>query len=200
MEKFVDARGMECPMPVVITKKALADLDFGKVIALVDNEIARDNILRLAENLNLPAIVRRQAGDFSVEINKPSPDKAPFPSLETAADQVTADWVLLVTGDTIGRGSEELCGVLVKTFFYALLSAEFPPALMFCINDGVKLTCQGSPVLEHILSMQAKGTQVISCGSCLDYFKLKTRLCAGKISNMYDIMEKMTQAPKLITL
>ncbi|MCL2677810.1 MAG: sulfurtransferase-like selenium metabolism protein YedF [Clostridiales bacterium] len=200
MEKLIDARGMECPMPVVITKKALTDLDSGKVVALVDNEEAKDNILRLADNLKLSATVRRQAGEFSVEISKPSQEKRPFPALETSAASIAADWVLLVTGETIGRGSEELGGVLLKTFFYALLSAEFPPAVIIFMNGGVKLTCQGSPVLEHILALQAKGSRVLSCGACLDYFKLKTRLCAGAVSNMYDIAQTMAQTPKLVTL
>ncbi|MCL2816952.1 MAG: sulfurtransferase-like selenium metabolism protein YedF [Clostridiales bacterium] len=200
MEKLIDARGMECPMPVIATKKALADLDCGKLVALVDSEEARDNILRLAANLNLSATVQRQAGDFSVEINKPSPEKRPFPSLEVTAGPAVADWVLLVTGETIGRGSEELGRVLIKTFFYALLSEDFPPAALVFMNGGVRLTCQGSPVLEHILALQARGSKVVSCGTCLDYFKLKNQLCAGSISNMYDITQTMAQTPKLVTL
>jgi len=100
----------------------------------------------------------------------------------------------------MGRGSSELGESLIKSFFYALVESENIPQTLIFINSGVMLTCENSPVLEHLMTVEKRGVEILSCGTCLDYYKVKEKLCVGRITNMYTILDKMNQADKVISL
>ncbi|MBC7343131.1 MAG: sulfurtransferase-like selenium metabolism protein YedF, partial [Clostridia bacterium] len=90
--------------------------------------------------------------------------------------------------------------VLMRSFFYTLREAEVVPGSIIFINSGVKLACEGSPVLSDLMALEKRGVRILSCGTCLDYFQLKEKLCVGSISNMYSIVEAMMTSDRLITL
>ncbi len=91
----------------------------------------------------------------------------------------------------MGGGSEELGKILMKSFMYTLTEATpFPSTLLF-YNSGVYLTCEGSEVLEDLKTLEAEGVEIISCGTCLDFYNIKEKLQVGEISNMYTIYEKL---------
>ncbi|MBE3572442.1 MAG: sulfurtransferase-like selenium metabolism protein YedF [Moorella humiferrea] len=193
MEKVVDARGLACPQPVIQTKKALETLSpDGELVTIVDNEVARDNVLKLVRSMECVASVREQGNEYYIHIRKES-----LPSTQLS---VHPGQVLLVTSATLGRGSEELGGVLMRSFFYSLSETEVLPRRIIFINSGVHLCCQGSPVLDSLLALEQKGVEVLACGTCLDYYHLKEKLCIGSVTNMYTIIEHLTAAEKVITL
>jgi len=194
MEKIVDARGLACPQPLIHTKKALEEFDGGDIVTIVDNETAKENILRFVNSQNLEAEVEQRANEYYIRIHKPQ-----FTGL---GPQVTVekDYILLCGSEFVGRGSDELGGILVKSFFYTLSESDRPPAQVVFVNSGVKLACENSPVLQHLMDLEKKGVQILACGTCLDYYGLKNKLCVGTVTNMYTILEQLTLYPRVVTL
>jgi len=193
VEKFVDARGLSCPSPVVMTKQALDSLADGTVTAVVDDRTALENIVRLARSLAYGVEVEEQAGEYYIHIEKGK--MGPAASL-TQIEQT----VLLVTSSVLGKGSEELGQTLLKNFFYTLTQIEGAVNTVILMNSGVFLAVEGSEVLEYLTALEHSGVEVLSCGTCLDYYRVKDKLMAGKVTNMYSALEILAAAPKVITL
>ena len=101
---------------------------------------------------------------------------------------------------SIGQGSEELGEQLMKNFLYTLARAEQKPEKIFFMNEGVKLTCEGSASLEDLQALEASGVTINSCGTCLDYYKLEDKLLVGKRSGMAQIVEDMLTLEDSITI
>lgn len=194
MEKIVDARGMACPQPLMHTKKALEEFDEGDLVTIVDDETAKENILRFVKSQNLEAEVEQRANEYYIRIHKPE-----FTGLQPQVT-VERDYIIFCGSETIGRGSEELGAILARSFFYTLSEADKLPAQVIFVNSGVKLACENSPVLQYLIDLEKKGVQVLACGTCLDYYGLKDKLCVGTVSNMYTILEQLTLYPRVVTL
>jgi selenium metabolism protein YedF len=193
MERIVDARGLVCPQPLIQTKRVLETLKTDReVVTIVDNEVARDNVLKLARSLECETTVREQGSEYYIHIRKES-----LPATQLT---VNSGQTLLISAANLGRGSDELGSVLMRSFFYSLSEAEVLPRRVIFINSGVQLCCQDSPVLGSLLALEQKGVELLACGTCLDYYHLKEKLCAGSVSNMYTILEHLMAAEKVITL
>ncbi len=108
--------------------------------------------------------------------------------------------VVVVASDCFGKGSEELGKNLMKTFMYSQSEADVRPQTMLFLNDGVMLTSKGSAVLEHLLALESAGTEIYTCGACLDYYKIQDALAVGKVTNMYSVVEMMNEAESVINL
>jgi selenium metabolism protein YedF len=183
VETLVDARGLGCPQPVICTKKALENLQSGVLTTIVDNEVAMDNVIRLAKTLDYPVEVEKKDQSIYIKIKK---EMDMLESLESQKGSV-----VLISSEFMGKGSDELGRLLCKSFFFALTEMDTLPQAIIFLNSGVKLTCEASDVLGEIILLEKKGVEILSCGTCLDYFKLKDRLCVGEISNMYSIAERL---------
>lgn len=188
----LDARGMACPTPVVQTKKALENISNGKILTIVDNEVARDNIIKFAKNQEFHYDIEEKGSDFYITITKGE--------VAVNIKQTPSDTVILISSSTLGRGNDELGATLMKSYLYALNESEPLPKAVLLINSGVFLTVEGSEVLEHLMNLEKQGVEILSCGLCLDYYNVKEKLCTGQITNMYSIIEKMNSALKVINL
>lgn len=198
MEVKIDARGLVCPKPVIETKKALDGLNEGNIITLVDNQVAKDNVSKLAKSLNLHFSVTEANGEFEISIFKGAYAQSTEDMVQKRPD--LSNLVIIVGKDTMGEGERELGEILMKSYFYALSEAEpYPKAIIF-INSGVKLTTMNLQVIEYLKKLHDMGTEILSCGTCLDYYGLKDMLQIGEISNMYTIVEFMNEANNTITL
>ncbi len=198
MEVKIDARGLVCPKPVIETKKALDGLNEGNIITLVDNQVAKDNVSKLAKSLNLHFSVTEANGDYEISIFKGAYAQSTEDMVQKRPD--LSNLVIIVGKDTMGEGERELGEILMKSYFYALSEAEpYPKAIIF-INSGVKLTTMNLQVIEYLKKLHEMGTEILSCGTCLDYYGLKDMLQIGEISNMYTIVEFMNEANNTITL
>ncbi|WP_026478079.1 sulfurtransferase-like selenium metabolism protein YedF [Alkaliphilus transvaalensis] len=200
MRKEIDARGMNCPLPVIHTKKALESIDNGIITAIVDNEVAKENVSKLANSLSLKTEVKENKGNYYIDIYKDHSIAGAEMMDIQCDDSPKKDLVIVITNDLFGEGAPELGRTLMKGFIYALTEVQpYPKAIIF-INNGVKLPVEGSDSLEHLRTLEANGVEVLSCGTCLDYYKLKDKLAVGGVSNMYTIVEKMNRAQNTIKL
>jgi selenium metabolism protein YedF len=193
----IDCRGLSCPIPVVRTKSELSRLAAGeKLLVTVDNTSARDNVVRLALSQGAQAKAKsRKGGVFTIEIVKAHSQEKKTPS--NTADRTT---VLFVTSDTVGRGSDELGAVLISSMFGALAEVKPLPNTIVFTNSGVKLTAEGSPVLDKIMGLEKLGVEILVCGTCLDYFRLKDKVAVGTVSNMFTILETLLAASSVISI
>ena len=111
---------------------------------------------------------------------------------------VTGDTIAVFSSDKMGQGNDELGGVLIKGCIYAITQLEELPKKMIFYNGGAKLTCEGSDSLEDLKNLESQGVEIMTCGTCLDYYGLKEKLAVGTVTNMYSIVESMQQAGKII--
>jgi len=170
---------------VVETKKKLAMMPFGVLTVLVDNYVAKENLIKLADSLHLEAMACEEDGLFTVTVLK-----------EEGAgntEEESGNKVLLITADTFGRGNEELGSLLTQSFFYALAESDKRITAVYLVNSGVKLACDGSAVLDSLGKLEELGVSVYACGLCLDFFQLKENLRVGGVTNMYAIVEALVK-------
>lgn len=192
MKQTIDARGLACPEPVIMTRKALESQQVDEVLAIVDNRAALENISRMVKTMNMGSMVEEQDGLFYINITKE--DMAPQKqSLKGGA-------VLVVKSNVLGQGDDQLGSILMKSFMYTLTQMEGELKTLILINSGVMLTTSGSELLDHIKNLAHTGVEVMSCGTCLDFYGLADKLEVGIVSNMYTIAEEMFHARKLIVL
>ncbi len=192
MKQTIDARGLNCPEPVIMTKKALDSQDVSEVLAIVDNRAALENISRLVKTMNLGSMVEEQDGLFYINITK----EEAIPQKQS----IKAGATVVVKSNVLGQGDDVLGSVLMKSFLYTLTQMEGELETLIFLNGGVLLTTAGSEVLEHIKNLAKNGVEVMSCGTCLDFYGLTDKLEVGSIGNMYTIAEEMFHARKMIVL
>lgn len=203
-EIIIDAMGKQCPIPVVLTTKELNKLtEPGTIEVHVDNEVAVQNLLRLAASKNLKAqknVISEK--EFTVTISADAAVDADADSIEcedcSAASNISKGLVVAITSDRMGEGNDELGKVLIKGFIYALSQLEKLPETIVFYNGGATIPVENSDSLADLKNMEEQGVQIITCGTCLDYYNLKEKLAVGSISNMYTIVETLTGAAKVV--
>jgi selenium metabolism protein YedF len=188
----LDCRGLACPQPVVTTKKALEEMGKGELMVIVDNPSARDNVTRFAQSQGATVRVEQKGNDFYLYIEKKEEAKP----AETLHKEEKV--VVYINSNLMGVGEEALGTTLMRAFLHVLSDMERKPSTLIFINSGVWLTTEGSPVLEDLQNLSQKGVAILSCGTCLDFYKLKEKLRVGVISNMYDIAKTLFEADRLI--
>lgn len=203
MSKTVDARGLPCPQPVILTRKALQGQ--AALITIVDNETSQHNVTRMVEKAGYRVRAEQQADGIYLHINReggpeaeadpqPSGPQAPPPSRE-------GPLVVVIQSEFMGRGEhDELGQILIRAFFHTLGEVEPVPDTIIFYNSGIKLVAQGSPVLEDLDALQQQGVEILACGTCLGYYDLKDQVAVGDISNMYTIAETILQAGKVVNV
>ncbi len=192
MKKTVDARGLSCPEPVIMIKKALDSQDIDEVLAIVDNRAALENIARMAKTLNFESMIEEQEGSYYINIIKDE--------LQTGKENLRGNTVVLLKSNVLGQGDDKLGSVLMKGFMYTLTQMEGELKALLFLNSGVLLTTSGSELIEHLQQLEVNGVEIRSCGTCLEYYGLTDKLEVGTVGNMYSIVEDMLHASKVITL
>ena len=198
----VNAIGDACPIPVVKTKKAIEALTADEtVVVLVDNETALQNVTKAARTMGFE-VQQETVSDKEFKITIQVVKGAAAPAEEAPAgcccEGYKKNYVVAVSSDKMGEGSEELGKVLIKAFFFALTQQDELPGTIIFYNGGVKLSTEGSPVLEDLKNLAAQGVEVISCGTCLNFYQLSEKLAVGEVSNMYDIVEHLRKADVVV--
>jgi selenium metabolism protein YedF len=195
----VDACGLSCPQPVVLAKKSLESNK--KVKVIVDNETAMENVKRLAGKFGCSIkVAAKDGGIYEIQIIRGSDfnkDQDFVASCETGVAS-SGPFVIVISENKMGRGNDELGTVLIKAFLHTVAGQAKKPDVMIFYNTGVKLTVRGSDVLEDLKQLESEGVQILVCGTCLNYFEIKDKLAAGIVSNMYDIVETMSRAGRLL--
>lgn len=196
----VNAMGDACPIPVVKTKNAIRELNgAGVVQTLVDNEIAVQNLTKMANQKGY-GIESKQLAPNQFAVTMTIAEGAPMPEQQTYCTVPAGqkNTVVVISSSKMGVGDDALGATLLKGFLYALNQQETLPRTVIFYNGGAAMTCEGSPALEDLQSMQAQGVEILTCGTCLNFYGLSEQLKVGTVSNMYTIVEKMTQADLIV--
>ncbi len=206
-KKIVDARGLACPLPVVNAKKAAEELHTGDVLTvLVDNEIAVQNLQKFAKQKGYTAAGEKKAEkEYAVTIQVVSTGGAQTVAAEEQEEEVACavdvrknGMVIALSANVMGTGEEKLGTSLMKAFVFAVTKQDVLPETILCYNTGAYLTCEGADTLEDLKILEAEGVNILTCGTCLDFYGIKDKLAVGSVTNMYEIVEKMEQAKTII--
>lgn len=200
--RVIDCRGKSCPLPVVETKRALEEEAGKDILVIVDNEAARENVSRFAGNAGYQVKVTETEGFYHLNIIGPvgkTPAAGIIAEKEMTHESAAGGVVYFITTGAIGQGSPDLGASLMKSLMNTLVEQQ-PPRAMLLLNTGVHLAVEGSPVLEQLRKLAVEGTEILVCGTCLNYYKLKEKLIVGVISNMYEINNRLTGPYKVITV
>lgn len=249
----VNAMGDVCPIPVIKTKNAIKEMAEGGVVeVLVDNEIAVQNLTKMAKQKQYVCRSEKVAeNEYKVTITVPgtaatagtvtgadasaAAGTVAEANAGTAAGTVTGaeasaaagtgeeaataepaavskaeeaiscmpdsrrkKKLVVLRSGKMGEGSDELGTALMKSFIYALTELEELPETILLYNGGAYLSCEGSDSLEDLKSLEAQGVEIMTCGTCLNYYGIADRLAVGSVTNMYAIVEKMAEADTII--
>lgn len=199
----VNAIGDACPIPVVKTKNAIRELNGpGEVETLVDNEIAVQNLTKMANQKGY-GVKSEKLGNAEFRVVMTIGEGAAIPEVnENETCLVTPgskkNIVVVISSAAMGHGGDELGTSLMKGFIYALSQQDELPSVILFYNGGVNLTSEGSASIEDLKSMEAQGVEILSCGTCLNFYGKTDKLMVGEVTNMYTIVEKMTGADLVV--
>jgi len=202
MSTTVDARGQVCPKPLIMTKQALNGCAVGDgIVVLVDNETSAQNVERFLRDNGMVPLVSRKGDVFTLAATKGAPTLA-APDAESyccPAPSPAGDFIVTLAADVIGRGPAELGATLMKGFLATLVELTPAPTHLVFYSSGILLAVDGSPHLEAIRTIEARGVRVLVCGTCADWYGKKAEIHVGTVSNMLTILETMTAAGKIIS-
>lgn len=196
--KIVDARGKTCPQPVILTKKEV-DLGEKEITIIVDNDTAKSNVIKLGAKFKFEYKEEKTPDGIYIILTK-SGAYEKCESIASKPDEIMMNKGFVFGSDVLGKGSDELGKMLMNGFIYTVTETKPYPKFMVFLNSGVRLTSEGSSSIDDLIKLESQGVKIVSCGTCLDYFNLKDKLLVGQISNMYDIVEIITNSDNAVML
>lgn len=204
----VDAMGQQCPIPVVMTKEAINKMNGNGIVqVLVDNEIAVQNLEKMAKQKGYDSKAEKKAdGEFTVMLTVGAVEAGAMTAAATANEQpvlcqpnaIDKSYIAVIGTDSMGTGDEKLGKTLLKGFIFALSKQDILPSSIIFYNRGAFLTTKGSESIEDLKTMEAQGVEILTCGTCMDYYGLTENLQVGSATNMYVIVEKQTTAQRIV--
>ncbi|NLY87197.1 MAG: sulfurtransferase-like selenium metabolism protein YedF [Clostridiales bacterium] len=189
----IDAGGKECPIPVIMAKKEL-EAGIQDVEIIVDGQTQIDNLARLGDTLGRPITSESFGEKFLVK----------FANGETIVEGAGSDddsYAVFYNTNAIGSNQNELGYNLAKMSIFTLSEAENVPTYVLFMNEGVKLPAgDEQQIIDNLNTLIDKGTKILVCGTCLNFYGITDNLKVGTSSNMYDILSAMQEVGKVITL
>ncbi len=110
------------------------------------------------------------------------------------------DTVIQITNNGMGKGDEKIQLTLLGKYLEILSQHNDTPNAICFYTEGVKLVCEGSPVLQQLHALETKGVRLVVCSTCLNYYSLTEKLQIGIVGGMPDIIEAQLKAEKVITI
>jgi len=195
LAKEIDARGLSCPAPVLLTKKAI-ETEKADITVIVDNEASRQNVCRFLESQNFKTYVKQKGSDFHVMgMGKEGSSSQPAQRPEPASSKKI---MVMVSSDCMGRGDDELGAKLMLNFLKTLKEMGNDLWRLIFVNNGVRLTIEHAETLPILSELEHGGRQILVCGTCLTHFNLLEKKRVGETTNMLDIVTAMQLADKVI--
>lgn len=190
----VDGKGLLCPQPLILTRKALKMSEAGETLVVeCDNRTAYQNILTFLKDQELAPRGTEEEGIFKIEVvNQPSLEDEDNRSVRVSPGKTSA-YVVAVCSDKMGDGDPQLGAILMKGFLNALIEQPILPTHVVFYNSGARMATKDSGVLNSLQSLEESGVEILVCGTCVDFYGIKDQLGVGKISNMFTITETMAQ-------
>lgn len=186
----VNAIGQMCPIPIIMAKNALKEIESGEVEIAVDNKTSLENLEKMSIELGYLYTVESVDDIFKIVITKNNNLKQ--------NDLTESNNVVVLDSLYMGNGDKELGKILMKGFIYTLSEIEIIPKTILLYNEGVKLITKDSEVLEDLINLEKRGVEILACGTCLDFYKIPKTLLVGSVTNMYTIIERELKSDKVI--
>ena len=196
----IDAKGKACPLPVVEAKQALSGAAEGETVQVLgDNEIAVQNLTKLAQQKRCAVSDGKTAdGTYYVTITKSAQMDTQADAPVSCVPMRDGKTVVVLSSDCMGSGNDELGHALMKGFVFALTQLDEVPDTVLLYNGGARLSSEISETVADLKTLEEAGAEILTCGTCLNFYGLTEQLAVGNVTNMYVICETMAQAGKLI--
>lgn len=211
--KRLDLTGNPCPIPVVEARKALEQENEKAVQVIVDNLVAVQNLQKMANGTGCQFEWTEYEDDrFLVTLIKMSDitqtqtmgsrllQTKTIPETKLVYGNTNPHFVVLFTSDCMGCGNDDLGRILIKGYIYTLSELEKLPEAVIFLNGGVHLTTDGANTIADLKNLEGKGSEILSCGTCLNFYNLAEKLEVGSVTDMMDISRRLARAEKLITI
>lgn len=212
----LDARGLLCPQPLIQTRRLLKTLLAGECFqVIVDNEIAHLNLMTFFEDQGMNPECVAESGEWVITATCQTSGRQSGATENTAGDDVVpvtkntqppvqssddlvSDYMVVLNSDRMGLGDDDLGSILIKGYLNTLKEIERKPSTIILYNGGARLAAEGSGADSALQALEALSVDIIVCGACVDFFELQGKLAAGRISNMYEIAEKIAVAGHVV--
>ena len=190
----IDCRNLACPEPVIRTKNALEGLTNGEKLEILVNSIApKENISRFLKNQNVEFSVEQNGAETKITAVK-GESKLELANFDEFVCEITPKnkkTVVYLNEEYAGSGDVGVS--LLAKFLGALLQVDSKPEYVLCVNNAVKMTTnRAHPSFKPLKDLEATGVKILSCGSCLEAYKLVSDLSVGEMSNAYEVMQILT--------
>jgi selenium metabolism protein YedF len=201
--KEIDVRDLACPGPV-LKLRDLLNAGEREITMHVADELCRSNVTRFAASRNAETEVEdRDDGTFVVTISAGEDSNGSRAGEEAfmvseVSETASGPRVVQITAGTMGSGDDELGALLLRSFLKTQAELERKPDAIIFYNDGVKLCCEGSYLLDDLRGLEAAGVEIIACGTCLNYFELADQLQVGRVTDMLEIAGRLADAGSIV--
>ena len=189
-------------MPIVMAKKALKDSNSEEQIKIItDNQTSYKNLMSFFKDNKINAEPKNEGDFYSIIVSRGEDFSSHKPAEEycnSDNDIVIEDCAIVVKSRKMGDGDELLGIMLLEAFINNLPEQDLLPKTLVFYNDGIRLLTDDSKVIKALNDLLEKGTKIIACGTCVDYYELKEKINIGTITNMHHITETLLKASKVI--
>jgi len=201
--RIVDTKGQLCPAPLIATKRALKETAVGESFTvLTDNQTSFNNLSRFLKDINTDFQVNETGGVWTLTITKTTGETTKVKAEDYCTSSIShfqkGNFIVVLASDKMGEGDDELGHLLMNNFIKALKDLDILPQKMVFYNSGVKLTANGSTVIEHLKDLEKMGVELLLCATCVNHYSLESIVAAGTLSNIYAIAEVMASAGNIV--
>ena len=203
--KRLDVRTEACPGPV-LKLRDLLDEGEREIVMHVADQLCRSNVSRFAASRGAEVAVEDPgtARSWSRSLPAPmlsvrAPARTNFSSVSSPTTPPSAGpRVVQITAATMGTGDDELGALLMRSFLKTQSQLDRKPDAVLFYNDGVKLCCEGSVLLDDLAALETAGIEIIACGTCLNFFELADQLRVGRVTDMLEIASRLADAGSIV--
>jgi len=197
--KEIDARGLACPAPVLQTKNAIEEEKVNSIEILVDNEAGKQNVSRFLKSQGFEVSVKEREGEIYITGRREG-EVDPGDVVSEKQDVEKKKIMVMVANNCMGHGDDELGSKLMISFLKTIKEMGDELWRLVFVNNGVKLTIDGSEVLSDLKEYEKDGLHILVCGTCLTHFSFLDKKQVGETTNMLDIVTAMQLADKVINI
>lgn len=194
--KKINAIGLSCPQPVILSKKEM-DANIDVIQIIVDNQTAVENLKRLAKSREYDVKTTKKGAEYILILSKVN---AVIDAVLPLEQHELSNTALFITHDSIGEDVGELGKNLMQMFLYTATQTMPFPKTILLMNKGVFLVTENQQTIAHMQVLQENGCVILVCGACVDFYDVKDKLAVGILSNMYEIYETMHTVDKVIKI
>lgn len=194
----IDLSKLECPLPVIQTKKHLEENPDTSIISvIVDNKAASENVSRFLTHQGFSLEVSEKENAYTIIGKKNGTARMPA---EGETEKPGKTTLILFSHNVIGTGEPELGSKLMLNFIKTLSEMKDSLWRLVFVNEGVKLTIKGAETLPVLQQLEEDGISILVCGTCLEYFNILDQKMTGETTNMLDIITSLQVSDKVINL